>query len=356
MKVEHLKYNIKLHFNHLLKRTYIPEQTTHLYIEPSSICNLKCRFCAYQKADYPKKVMPGNLFEDIVDKATEFGFTDFGLTPITGDIFTDKLIAEKLLFLENHPKVKSYSFYTNFVLVDREKIDFLLSLRKLTQMSISLYGHDLISFKALTGGSENQHRKLLTNLSYLSENYKEENFDLQVALRSTLDFDGSNFCTSVQKVMRTFGNSIDFVHTPTYDTWGGMVTPEDVAGINIELRYKPVKKIGACALIFYKNQVHSDGKVNACACRDVLRSMEIGDLNSQTFSEIYSMDNQKLVKLIEDQQQGKFSEICDNCDFYRSIYYNYDVYNQRQYTLTDFQSYQQVLKANSVSSDEREVL
>lgn len=356
MKVEHIKYFIKMYLNRLFNKTYLPEQTTHLYIEPSSICNLKCRFCAYQKASYPKKVMSQELFEDIVNKATAFGFSDFGLTPITGDIFTDKSIVEKLLFLESHQGVKSYSFYTNFILVDREKIDFLLGLGKIKQMSISLYGHDYDSFKSLTTGGEKQYQRLITNLSILSESYREGTFDLKVALRSTLDFDGHNYGPELQDIMRALRGKIEFVHTPTYDTWGGMVTAKDVEGVNIKLRYKPVKKLGACALIFYKNQVHADGKVNACACRDVMRSMEIGDLHQQTFSEIYSTDNKKLVQLIEDQQQGKFSEICDNCDFYRSIYLNYDVYKERQYHLTDLLHYQEVLKANASLNGKKGVM
>lgn len=339
MEITDLKKVIKPAFNRLLKKTYIPEPTTHLYIEPTNLCNLKCKFCAYPKVTYKKQALPMSMFEKTINMATDYGFNNFGLTPITGEVFADKTIQEKFQFLESHPKVQSFSFYSNFIPASPEKIDLLLKLKKLARMSISLYGHDFKSFSLLTGGGRRQYDRLVKNIAYLFDQRKESNFDLEIALRSTKDFDRENASSSLWDVVEKFGDSVSLTGITEYDNWGGLITEKDLVGIDVDLISKPVKKIGACALIFYKNQVHSDGKVNACACRDVTRSMEIGDLNTQTFFEIYSIKNKKLMGLIEAQQRGEFSQICHNCSFYRSIYSKYDVYEQKGFKLTDLKGY-----------------
>ena len=81
-------------------------------------------------------------------------------------------------------------------------------------------------------------------------------------------------------------------------------------------------------MLFYKNQVLVDGRINACACRDVNVTLNIGNLNTQSFKEIYSLLNKDYINIIEGQQKGNYSLICKNCDFYRSIYKNYEVYHK----------------------------
>lgn len=340
MNIRELKGLVEPFLNRLLKKTYIPEPKTHLYLEPTNLCNLKCKFCAYPKVNYKKRAQSNEVFEKIINDATTHGFKDFGLTPITGEVFADKTIEEKILFLESHEGVESFSFYSNFVLASEERINFLLSLKKLSRMSISIYGHDFESFSSLTKGSRRQYDRLVNNLNYLSSKYQRNiPFELEVALRTTKDFDKNMQKSDLWDGIKAFDDSVTLAETIEYDNWGGLVTQEDLNGININLKDKPVKKIGACALIFYKNQVHSDGKVNACACRDVTRSMEIGDINEQSFAEIYSTKNQKLMGLIESQQRGEFSPICDNCSFYRSIYTKYNIYDQKEFQLITLQDY-----------------
>ena len=120
--------------NRFIKNEYIPNPKEHLYIEVSNICNLSCKFCAYSKALNKKFIMSNEKFFKIINDATEFGYDTFGLTPITGEVFIDKKFIEKLEFLENHPKVKNYSFFTNFTLANEEIIDFLINAKKLNEL------------------------------------------------------------------------------------------------------------------------------------------------------------------------------------------------------------------------------
>ena len=168
-------------------REYIPRRSGFLNIETSSTCNLKCRFCAYIKKQTPKGSMPNELFFDCVEQATELGFDTFDLTPCTGDVFMDPNLDSKLEFLDDHPGVKSFQFFANFTIPSPTDIDRLVRYRKLRLMAVSVYGHDLESFIAITQSNEKVYRRLVVNLECLLEVLNRRRFDLQIHFRSTRD-------------------------------------------------------------------------------------------------------------------------------------------------------------------------
>jgi sulfatase maturation enzyme AslB (radical SAM superfamily) len=335
-----------INLNRLLKIEYIPNPKEHIYIETTNICNLQCKFCAYSKASTKKTVMSNEKFFEIVDNATKSGYDTFGLTPIVGEVFVDKNFIEKLNFLENHRKVKNYHFFTNFTLANKEIIDVLLNFKKLKELFISLYGHDKESFMKFTGANEKIYQNLIENLEYLSNHPKIEriNYRLSFGIRTYRSFDSIENCSNqlcqILKILlnKTKINSLEI--NKLYYNWGGYVTQEDVKGLDIIIN-KPTKyyKFGVCALILYKNQILADGRINACACRDVDATLEIGDLNTQKFRQIYSLNNEKYINIIKNQQMKNFSPICRDCDFYKSIYKDfefYDKYKRKRFSLNEF--------------------
>ena len=57
--------------NYLLKKQYIPDILNSINIEVTNICNLKCKFCAYDKRDLnkvPLKTMDMNLFKNVTNQ------------------------------------------------------------------------------------------------------------------------------------------------------------------------------------------------------------------------------------------------------------------------------------------------
>ena len=334
---------ISTNINRLIKNEFILNPKEHLYIEVSNICNLRCRFCGYSKTSNKKLIMSNGMFFDIINKATAFGYDTFGLTPITGEVFIDKNFITKLKFLENHPKVKNYSFYTNFTLANEEIIDWLIEAKKLKELSISIYGHDYDSFSAITGSNEKTYNNLISNLNYLLKRCKKKKIKLRFSLRTytsfnTLEECKSELCHILMTLIKITKSKI--LIPKVQNTWGGYITQDDVKGLDIIIGdATKIYKNGACLLIFYKNQVLVDGRINACACRDINATLKIGDLQNQTFDEIYSINNKDYKNLIDSQQKGDFNPICENCDFYRSIYkkYNYFTrYKKKPLTLEIF--------------------
>jgi len=319
--------------NRTLGRTYIPNPLEHLYIEVSSICNLGCRFCAYPKKTLPKKVMPTPFFKHLIDRAVEYGYRDFGLTPLTGDVFVDPEFMEKLAYLEAHEGVERYHFFTNFTLPKKQHLTELLALKKLSRLSISIYGHDEESFCRVSEGSKGAYRRLVENITFFSEHAQKIPFRLGLGIRTLGDFRFSRCESDLCRALRNLQSAcaIPIEVTTHYNNWGGLITPEDVAPLGISLAHEDeVYKNGPCSLLFYKNIVLVDGRLNACACRDVNATMVLGDLNHESFHEILSPENPRYRSLIQAQNRGEFEEVCRCCDMYRSIYRNHRVYKTHQ--------------------------
>lgn len=301
--------------------TFVPRSENVLHIETSSTCNLDCVFCAYPKKTSPKLTMTDAFFKDCVTQALDMGYSHFHLTPCTGDVFMDRKLFNKLAFLEEAPRVSGYSFFTNFTVPDADDIKQLTKLKKLAFISISVYGHDRDSFKAVTKSTDKVFDRLMSNLDTLHGLMGEKSFGLEISIKSVRG--GPRQRTPLTASLDRFARAgVDVRRgSALYNNWGGIVTVEDLAGLDMELKgTEAVYKMGACRRLFDQVQVMATGVVNGCACRDAEATLRIGDLHKTALREILSPKNASYMALIEAQQRGEFPPVCLSCDFYKSIY------------------------------------
>jgi len=129
---------VEINVNRRVGREFIPISPHVLNIETSSYCNLKCKFCAYEKKQSARVSMKDAVFEDCIRQAVDLGYRSFELTPCTGDVFMDRHIFNKLRFLEQHPGVESYLFFTNFTIPRKTDVAALFQLSKLKHITVCL--------------------------------------------------------------------------------------------------------------------------------------------------------------------------------------------------------------------------
>jgi MoaA/NifB/PqqE/SkfB family radical SAM enzyme len=330
-QLKNLLVRVEIGVNRALGRQFIPRDRTLFHIETSSACNLKCRFCAYTKKSTPKVSMSYDAFEHVVEQAIALGYKRFELTPCTGDVFMDKTIFAKLDYLERHAGVESYEFFTNLTIPKPESTKRLASLRKLRHLTVSVYGHDLESFIAIARGTPMLYHRLIANLDALLEIAPAASFDMAIGLRSTrtrLRHAESELMQAVER-FRGAGHEI-WLSPGVYNNWGGYISEKDVEGLDMHINStEGAYKLGACEKLFDSVQVLANGVVNACACRDVDATLQIGNVNEAPLGEILSPSNPRYMAIIEAQQRGEFGAICKSCDFYKSIYHHRSHYRRQ---------------------------
>jgi uncharacterized Fe-S cluster-containing radical SAM superfamily protein len=323
-RLRNARHVVATNFNRAVRREFIPRQSGGINIETSSICNLNCAFCAYPKKQSPKVIMSNDLFQNYVGQALEMGYHHFDLTPCTGDIFMDRNIFKKFEFLERTSRVKSYAFFTNFTIPKRKDIERLFALRKISDIAISVYGHDLVSFIAITKARENVYWRLVSNLETLFGLLGQQHFQLRLGFheaRRPFHRSRSDLTRIVEKIERS-GIPVRR-YKSLYNNWGGYVTQDDVAGLPIEVGgINEIYKNGACVRLLTSVQIMATGIVNGCACRDPDATLRIGDLKRSLLREIISSKNPTYMQLIAEQQKGEFQSVCKSCDFYSSVYHN----------------------------------
>jgi len=331
-----IKY-ILLQIRYILKIQKIPDILNNIYIENTSKCNLKCRFCAYDKRDLknvPYETMPQAIFEDFVNQSLEIGYKNIGLTPTTGDVFMDKDLFSKINYLENRTELKGYFFYSNFIPLSKDSIDKLFNLKKLKNLGISIYGHDEQTFIEFSKGSHNAFLKLKENLRYLRDKVlsKKLNFKIEFSHRTIKNFNIFKSNGELSLLIRDFldQENITYDKNSEFNNWGGIIKDTDVEGLDIKLNHGKTKKVGSCSLIYSRLIIGPNGTVNACACRDANFTLKIGNAKENKLKDIINLKNDKYKKIIERQEKNDFPDVCKSCDFYRSIYQeNYPVWSMR---------------------------
>jgi len=329
--VRNLRNAVAINVNHARGVEFIPPRGGTLNIETSSLCNLDCVFCAYGKKHSPKLTMKNEFFADCIAQAVAMGYREYDLTPCTGDVFMDRHLFEKLDHLDTAPGVTGYGFYTNFTIPRPKDIERLVALKRLSGIGISIYGHDLETFLAISKSTENVYRRLLRNLDQLLDILRRQRFQVHIAVhpgRASLRGRSSELIDRLER-FKAAGVSVKLTKG-LYNNWGGFVTQDDLRGLPLKVGgVDDIYKKGACVRLFTTIQVMATGIVNGCACRDADATLRLGDLNETPLAQIISTKNTAYMTLIEEQQRGEFRPVCKSCDFYASIYHKSSTYRKQ---------------------------
>jgi MoaA/NifB/PqqE/SkfB family radical SAM enzyme len=356
--LRNLLIRLEIGVNRALGREFIQRDRSLFHIETSSACNLKCRFCAYTKKSTPTVSMDYDPFVHTVRQAVELGYSRFELTPCTGDVFMDRTLMRKLHYLEQHPQVSSYEFFTNLTIPKPGTVERLADLRKFRHLTVSVYGHDLDSFIAITCGTEKLYSRLVANLEALLRVNGRASYDLAIALRTSRRRPKGATSEVLALIERFRAAGVDIWVSPgIYNNWGGYISQKDVEGLDMHVNStETTYKYGACEKLFNSVQVTAGGVVNACACRDVDATLQIGDVTTTPLADIVSPDNPRYMAIIEEQQRGEFRPICRSCDFYKSIYHHRSHYRREGIAVMQLSEFKEQLasrRARAVASGSR---
>ena len=286
-----------------------------LHIEGTNICNAECVFCAYPMMERRKKVMPMDDFRRVVDDYVGMGGRAVSLTPIVGDPFVDKFIFERLNDLYARPEIGQIGFYTNAILMDAEKSKRLLTYADKLVVHVSWGGFDAPTWNKIMGVKKFEEARdaVLDFIRLKQESGSAIPFTL--ALRCP-----PSACTGpLWETLKAHSKQglVEIADMPDYDSWAGKIEPSALTEVGLVPRSMPYKR-GACELLFTKPVVLADGRVNACACRDVEAELTVGDIHEKPLSEIWAGD--EITNLIDRHQKGDYPDVCKRCTYFVSVY------------------------------------
>ena len=286
-----------------------------LHVEGTNICNAKCVFCAYPQMERRKQTMSMDDFRRVVGEYLAMGGHHVSLTPIVGDPFVDKHLFERLDHLMALEAVKGISFYTNAILMTRDKCERLLRYASKLHVHVSWGGFDRETWNTIMGVEKFEAaRDAVLALLELIESTRTP-LEVTLALRCP----DSNCHGPLWEQLDGYRKRglLEIAGLSDYDSWAGMIAPSALLEVGLAPRRMPYKR-GACELLFTKPVVLADGRVNACACRDVEAELIVGDIKTTPLPEIWA--GRAIDQLIERHERSDYPDVCKRCTYFVSVY------------------------------------
>ena len=312
-----VEYNFRFRRQEILKHL---ENLRHLpcelHIEGTNICNAKCTFCAYRKMERPKETMSMELFQRVIDEYVAMGGKNVYLTPIVGEPLVDSSIFERLDYLWQFPQIEAVNFNTNAILLSPKVSERLLAYGDKLRIFVSFGGFDRETYKSTMG--VDYFNRVWRNIEAFIEAKQRTNSSMNFTIGIRCP---SSKCTGEiwekvcayekEGLINMLGLGLK------YDSWAGKVKPEELRNIGLPPVVSPHKR-GACEMLYAKPVILANGKVNACACRDVEAELIIGDINESPLKELW--ESPAIEELIDRHEKGDFPDVCQRCTHYVSVY------------------------------------
>lgn len=253
-----------------------------IYVEPSSFCNLECKFCPQHtgKNEFPKYNMKIDVFKKIVDDISRFEnkpklMRFCGI----GDPLFNKNISEIIEIAHNSGVVERTELITNGLLLNEKVIESIA--KYLGRIVFSIEGLSREAYKEFTLRNID-FEKFIDNIKKLY-NFEGRKCTIHIKIhnQAVLNEESKN------KFYDLFSNICDEIYIENLvDLWP---EKESNLGVNAGHRFEKIDKVNSnvCPQIFKSMQVNADGGVLPC-CVDWKSINIIGDINKKDLKSIWT--------------------------------------------------------------------
>ena len=318
-RLESAKSKVSTKYYDLKTLFWIPDlSSTTLVFDTSTICTADCIFCAYQYDTRPKRLASFSLFQMVIDQYISLGGTKLNLTPLTGEIFTNKH-ALKMLSYAKDAGIKYVSFFTNCSLLHTIDLHELLRLNvDKISLSVSPLSEEL--YKSTY--RSNQYKRVLQNIKELLETLQssDSKTTISICFRGQLDL---NQCTDLpdfhRHVKPYLGPNTTLSAMTEFDTWNGKIAESDLLeGMTISTRKPPAAPLSPCSRL-RSIYVDPSGTVRLCGCRtnysdNISDSLELGSIYESTLLDLYTSSQASGIR--NSFLLGNINKLCAGCTWY----------------------------------------
>lgn len=282
-----------------------------IFVDPSDLCNFRCKFCPtgdielMKKVGRPLKIMDFELYKKIIDDICEF----------------EKPIKVLRLYKDGEPLLNPR--FADMVKYAKdsgccEKIDTTTNASWLTPMgSIDIIeaGLDRINI-SIEGINDKQYKSFsdyviswgyfIDNIKFFYDNRKQCEMIIKIPGDSLSERDKKRF-------FEIFGDICDGISIEhTMNCWNGFEMEGMKQNEEFGIYGQPIHEVDVCPYPFYSFSINSDGTASVCFL-DWNRKLLIGDVRKESVKEIWN--GRKIYDWQEFFLKKKRREhtICANC-------------------------------------------
>lgn len=282
-----------------------------LFLDPSDMCNFRCKFCPtgntrlMKKVGRPSGIMDFDLYKKIIDDLAAF---DKPLKVLRlykdGEPLLNPRFGDMIRYAKNQACALQIDTTTNATLMEPQK-NLELIEAGLDRINISINGLSDKSYREFTRHKV-QFDKLVDNIRH----FYEHRGNCMVLIKMV----GDNLTTEEHaRFYEIFGNISDRIFIehvapcwPSFEMTH--VTPNQSVGIYGQ----EIKEVDVCPYIFYSLSINSDGKVSLCFL-DWSRELIVGNLNTQSLKSIWNGEilfNYRKMHLLKKRKGHPICGVC----------------------------------------------
>ena len=273
-------------------------------------CSLNCFFCRGSINNIKELSKTPNTtqdaFEFFTSRIVDHGIKVIELTPSIGEPFLDREIGDKLEYLEANDNIEHYMLTSNLTHLSESNFELIRNCKKLV-MSVSIYGHDAISYKSNTG--KDLFDRFMTNFKTLID-VIEGNQDclFEIMMRSGCSFDDyprGELRASLLKLAAYDNVIIDDDDIKNTNRAGNL---EEGAVPEVDTSSRK----GVCPYgIGTGGGILPNGDVTFCSFNDINRVGVMGNLHDSSIEEIYSSKGWQAI--LDEHKNNTYTGICKKC-------------------------------------------
>jgi radical SAM protein with 4Fe4S-binding SPASM domain len=282
------------------KKAHLPYPPVRLWVEATSVCNLRCVMCPNKDLKREEKgFLEFDLFQKIIDEARFF-------------VFDVNLIhrGEGLLH-PDFPRLVKYAheagittkFHTNATLLDREKSLELIE-GGLDQISFSFDGYDKRTYESIRVNAD--FEKTIANIIGFLKAKRELKSKTPYAVLEIINFPDLHKpvdSRSKQVFLKNFqGLPLNRFEIKEMHNWAG-----EIGQTRTKRKYSPCTFLWQALVIFW------DGSVLPCT-QDFHGYYDLGNVKEESLAQIWNSD--KMIRLRQKVLKNDIADLetCAQCD------------------------------------------
>lgn len=272
---------------------------SHIFVESTRVCNLKCKSCPRALAASKGGHMDFDLFKKIVDEASHYGSRNFCLHMLGEPLLCPK-ITDMVKYIKKTNNSNSILLTTNGYFLDVAKAEAFLK-SNLDKITVSLFSLKNERNKILTG--EDDIDKVIDNVKNMAGLRMKMNSKTKILIRFLVCKDNEDEVPRIRALVKGLGIVLEIRYTHNYS---GVIEDSFTSKHICKARYP-------CYHLWYSPAITWDGKIVIC-CNDWNYHEVLGDVKQSSLADIWQ--GPRIRELRKYHLLGEYDKIplCAKCN------------------------------------------